>query len=361
MFWARLTALAIFIGVALWIGSGYLGRATTHAPVTKAAQAEKPLFRVVIETAAVKPHARRITLTGRTQSDQRVTVSARTSGIVRKIAVQRGAHVAVGDLLVELSDDAREANVAQAKARLAQRAAELQAREALAQRGNYPTLNLEQLRAEKQAAEAALASAEAELLRANIVAPISGIVNDLPVEIGQGVQIGAAVAEIIAPDPMLAIIELPERRLSAIKVGDPGEITLVTGEKRRGEIRFISRRPTAQTRTYRVDVGFANPDAAIPDGIAADVALVLAPVEAARVLRSAPTFSAEGQLGLRIVDADDIVRFVPVIHVDDEDSALWVSGVKAGMRIIVRGQDFIAEGQKVEPVAESGTSGNGKP
>ncbi|HRE21628.1 MAG TPA: efflux RND transporter periplasmic adaptor subunit [Rhabdaerophilum sp.] len=364
MFWARIAALAIFVGVTLWIGSGYIGRATTHAPITRSAQAEKPLFRVIVSSATVMPRARRITLTGRTQSDQRVTISARTSGIVRKIAVQRGATVKVGDLIVELSDDAREANVAQARARLAQRAAELQAREALAQRGNYPTLNLEQLRAEKQGAEAALASAETELLRANIVAPIAGIVNDLPVEIGQGVQIGATVAEIIAPDPMLAVIELPERRLSSIKVSDPAEIELVTGEKRKGEIRFISRRPTAQTRTYRVDVGFANPDAAIaegvtcemavaiPDGIAADVALVLAPVDAVRVPRSALTFSAEGQLGLRIVDPDDIVRFVPVVHVDDEDSALWVSGVRAGVRIIVRGQDFIAEGQKVEPVSE---------
>lgn len=361
MFWARVAALAIFVGVTLWIGSGYIGRATTHAPITKSAQSEKSLFRVVVEPAVVMPRARRITLTGRTQSDQRVTVSARTSGIVRKIAVQRGASVKVGDLLAELSDDAREANVAQAKARLAQRAAELQAREVLAQRGNYPTLNLEQLRAEKQAAEAALASAETELLRANIVAPIAGIVNDLPVEIGQGVQIGAAVAEIIAPDPMLAIIELPERRLNSIKVGDPAEIALVTGEKRKGEIRFISRRPTAQTRTYRVDVGFANPDAAIPDGIAADVALVLAPVDAVRVPRSALTFSAGGQLGLRTVDAEDIVRFIPVVHVDDEDTALWVSGVQAGSRIIIRGQDFIAEGQKVQPVAEAAEPGNAKP
>lgn len=352
MFWARITALMIVVVASLWIGSGYLRPATPPSTSARVSKAEKPLFRVVVSEAQVMPRARRLTLTGRTQSDQRVVVSARTSGIVKRIGVTRGAHVAVGDLIVELLDDAREAIVTQAKARLAQRAAELDAREELAKRGNYPTLNLEQLRAEKQAAEAALATAEAELLRANIVAPIAGIVNDLPVEIGQGVQIGAAVAEIIAPDPMLAIIELPERRLGGVKAGDSAEIRLVTGEVRAGTIRFVSRRPNAQTRTYRVDIGFANKDGAISDGIAAEVALVLAPVEATRVPRSALTFSSEGLLGLRSVDAGGIVQFNSVKLVDDEDAAIWVSGIRAGTRIIIRGQDFIREGLKVEAVAE---------
>lgn len=353
MFWARILALTIVVLTGLWIGSGYLGKSNSATPSARVSQAEKPLFRVAIADVDVRQHARKLSLTGRTQSDQRVIVSARTNGIVTRVAVRRGARVAVGDLIAELSDEAREANVAQAKARLSQRAAELEARETLAKRGNYPTLNLEQLRAEKQTAEAALATAEAELLRANILAPITGIVNDTSIEIGQGLQMGAVIAEIIAPDPMLAIVELPERRLAGLRINDPAEIRLVTGEVRTGNIRFISRRPSAQTRTYRVDIGFSNADAAIPDGIAAEVSLVLAPVAAARVPRSALTFSAEGVLGLRIVDAEQIVRFVPVTLVDDEDSAIWVSGLKAGMNIIVRGQDFIREGQKVEAVRES--------
>lgn len=353
MFRARMAALTIIVLTALWIGSGYFGRDHAPAMSQRVAQKEKPIFRVVVADIDVKPRARRITLTGRTQSDQRVIVSARTSGIVTRVAVRRGAKVAAGDLIAELSDEAREANVAQAKARLAQRAAELEARESLAKRGNYPTLNLEQLRAEKQGAEAALATAEAELLRANILAPIAGIVNDVSVEIGQGLQMGGAIAEVIAPEPMLAVIELPERRLAGVKAGDAADIRLVTGETLRGAIRFVARRPSAQTRTYRVDIGFPNKDGAIPDGIAAEVSLVLAAVEAAEVPRSALTFSAEGQLGLRIVDEQTIVRFVPVGLIDDEESTIYVSGLKPGMRVIVRGQDFIREGQKVEAVREN--------
>lgn len=347
---ARLTAFGVILLTALWVGSGYLRPATPPAQSTRLSNVEKPPFRVLVETVGLEPHARRLSLTGRTQSDQRVLVSARTNGIVARLAVKRGAVVKPGDLIAELSDEAREAKVAEAKARLAQRAAELEAREALARRGNYPTLNLEQLRAEKEAAEATLATAEAELARARITAPMAGIVNDLPVEVGQGVQMGATIADLIAPDPMLAVIEVPERRLVGLRLGDRANLRLVTGETREGRISFIARRPGGQTRTYRVDVTFANADAAITDGIAVEVLLALAPVPASRVPRSALTFSAEGQLGLRLVDEGSIVRFVPVELVDDEATHLWVSGLKDGMRVITRGQDFIREGQKVEAV-----------
>ena len=347
---ARLTALAIILLCGVWIASGYLRTPAPEAPPARMADATRPLFRVTAQPFKAEAHARYFTLTGRTQSDQRVVVSARTSGIVSKIIVKRGARVKAGDPLIELSDEAREANVAQAKARLSQRAAELEAREILAKRGNYPTLNLEQLRAEKQGAEAALAVAEAELLRSNISAPISGIVNDLPVEIGQGLMMGISIAEIIAPDPLLAVIEVPERRLGGLRLGETAQIKLVTGEVREGKIAFMARKPSGQTRTYRVDVAFANADASIPDGVAAEVSLVLAPVQATRVPRSALTFSSEGVLGVRSVDEGMIVRFLPVSLVDDEETHIWVTGLKDGAVIISRGQEFIHEGQKVEVV-----------
>ena len=351
MFWARVSAVAVLVIAALWIGSGYL----RTEPAATRATTEKALFRVVVAVAEVVDHARRLELTGRTESDQRVVVTARTNGIVTRLTVRRGSQVKVGDPIAELSDEAREANVAQAKARLAQRSAELEAREQLARRGSYPSLNIEQLRAEKQAAEAALATAEAELERATILAPIAGFVNAVPAEQGQAIASGATLAEILAPDPMLAVVEVPERRLGGISPGAEATIRLVTGETRMGTVRFVARRPGGATRTYRVDIAFANPDAAIPDGIAAEVSLRLAPVKAARVPRSALTFSSEGQLGLRVVDADDVVRFVPVSLIDDADPYLWVAGPENGQRIITRGQDFIREGQKVAPVAEAGS------
>ena len=67
--------------------------------------------------------------------------------------------------------------------------------------------------------------------------------------------------------------------------------------------------------------------------------------------RSALTFSAEGRLGVRVVDNNSKVVFVPVGLVEDQTDYLYVSGIAEGAKIIVQGQDFVKEGQIVEAVA----------
>jgi multidrug efflux system membrane fusion protein len=161
---------------------------------------------------------------------------------------------------------------------------------------------------------------------------------------------GQEIARMVALDPMLAVVEVSERQLSGVKVGDKADIRLVTGETVTGKIRFVSKSASATTRTYRVEVEIANADGAIPDGITAEVAIQLAPVPATRIPRSALTFSAAGQLGVRTVKEGGVVAFVPVAPVEDEQSFMWVSGIADRSLVIVQGQDFVREGQRVSPV-----------
>ena len=76
----------------------------------------------------------------------------------------------------------------------------------------------------------------------------------------------------------------------------------------------------------------------------------LAPVAAARVPRSALTFSSQGDLGVRLVNAAGKVAFMPVKLVDDRQSDMWVKGLPNNARVIVQGQDFVREGQRVVAV-----------
>jgi multidrug efflux system membrane fusion protein len=147
---------------------------------------------------------------------------------------------------------------------------------------------------------------------------------------------------------MLAVVEVAERKLAGIKVGDNADVRLVTGESASGKIRFVAKTASPTTRTYRVEIELPNADGNIPDGITAEVSLPLAPVPATRVPRSALTFSSAGHIGVRIVRADDTVDFVAVNLVEDDQSFMWVTGLAEGSRVIVQGQDFVREGQNVD-------------
>jgi multidrug efflux system membrane fusion protein len=276
--------------------------------------------------------------------DERVLDAGCGSGRVTEVLLDRvpdGGVVAV---------DGSEAMVAQARARFEQRQVELKARLKLIEQGNMAALNRPQLEAELKAAEAALAQAEAERQKGWVLAPIAGVVNDVPVEVGQALQPGTTVAEVIALDPMLAVIEIAERQLGGVKIGERAEVRLVTGDKAKGTVRFVSRKASAQTRTYRVEINLDNPNGAIPDGVTCEVSLLLAPAPAAEVARSALTFSSEGKLGVRTVGEDGKVAFVPVAVVEDEQSFMWVTGLPDRSRVIVQGQDFVREGQTVDAV-----------
>jgi multidrug efflux system membrane fusion protein len=148
---------------------------------------------------------------------------------------------------------------------------------------------------------------------------------------------------------MLAVVEVSERRHASIRLGDPAEVRLVSGQTATGIVRFVSKSASATTRTYRVEVEIKNPDGAIPDGITAEVALPVEATLATRVPRSALTFSSAGELGVRTVKSDT-VGFAPVSVAEDEQAFMWVTGIPNGTQVVVQGQDFVREGQRVHTV-----------
>jgi membrane fusion protein, multidrug efflux system len=350
----RFVAVGIVVAAAAWIMSGYLfphESAESRAAVGIAPAVAKP-FRVSVVTARVEPRSRQLILSGRTEADRKMMLTARADGVISELKVRRGSVVKEGDVIAILSDEARDSRVLQARAMLMQRKTELAARMKLVEQGTMPKLEAVNLETQFKAAEAGLAAAEAEKDRSVIRAPWSGIVNDVPVEVGQAVLsfTGKEVAQIVSIDPILAVVEVAERNLQGVHLGDAAEMRLVTGTKATGKVRFISKSASQSTRTYRVDVEIPNPNGVIPDGITAEVSIPLAAVPAVSVPRSALTFSSQGELGVRVVGEGDKVTFVPVSVVDDQQQFMFVSGIADGARVIVQGQDFVREGQQVEPV-----------
>ncbi len=206
------------------------------------------------------PHSRRLTISGRTEADKRVTVFARTGGVLTELRIKRGMLVKKGDILAILSDEAREAQVMQAQAMQLQRRTELDAKRQLFLNGTLPRLQLGDLEAQLKAADANVAAAEAERDRGVVRAPWSGMVHEVPVEVGQAAFsfAGREIATLVALDPMLAVVEVAERKLAGIHAGDSAEVRLVTGEKVRGNVRFVAKTASQTTRTYRVEIEIAQ-------------------------------------------------------------------------------------------------------
>jgi multidrug efflux system membrane fusion protein len=79
-------------------------------------------------------------------------------------------------------------------------------------------------------------------------------------------------------------------------------------------------------------------------------------VEAHKISPAILALDERGQLGVRIVDQSRRVRFVPVKIIADGPDGVWVTGLPKQVTIITVGQDYVSEGDLVNPVPE-GTPG----
>ena len=361
---SRVFAVLIMVAAAGWIASGSLAPSQDHeAPVAEPTPQAPvvPIQKVTVAATVPQEHQRRITLSCTTEADRSSIAVARAAGILTDLQVDRGSEVEAGQTIANISDEGRGANVLQAQALLDQRIAEYDAIKSLIDKGQSPKNQLPALEAAVAAARAAVASAEAEADRSIIRAPISGIVQSVPVQVGQAIQAGVEIAAIIAPDPMLAVGSISERERGNVRVGQTATMRFIDGTTRSGVIDYVGVSADKATRTYPVQARMDNADSAVGDGVTCEMAVRTEAVSAVSVPRSALVFTADGGLGVRVVDSDSRARFVAIAIVDDAIDSVWVSGVDGPARVIVVGQDFVRDGDQVEAVLLADAPGAGPP
>ena len=340
--WVALAALA---GVVAWMASGLLLPGGAPAPGPGVALApEPPAVRVHLSRAAP------VTLTFRAEGqalpERDSTVRAEASGTVAALPATKGARVAQGAVIARLSATQAEAALAQAQQERARAQREFDNAVSLLDRGIATADRVAQARATLAAAEAQVASAEETLENLTLVAPFTGRIERLPVEVGEFVTAGEELARIVDTDPLTVAIQVPQTELGRIETGQAARIRFITGQERAGTVTFVGSAAAPGTRTFLAEIEVANADGAIPAGVSAEVTIPTGQAEAHFVAPSTVSLGPDGALGVKIVEGD-VVRFVPVEIVRAEIDGLWTTGLPAEARIITLGQGFVRDGERV--------------
>ncbi len=363
------------------------------APIDAMAEeeAEDSRVSVVVRQSIAEIVDSAVLLRGRTEAARQVEVRAETSGLIISQPIRAGAFVTEGQLMCEIAVGTRQSDVAEAQARLAEaqsrlpeaeaRVAEAVARLAEAEINNNAATRLSEsgfasetravstaatvsaaqaaiqsAQAGVEAAMSGIQSAEAGVMRANqeierlqMFAPFSGHLETDTAEIGSLMQPGALCATVIQLDPIKLIGFVPEAQVDRVSLGALAGARLASGAEVRGEVTFISRAADPQTRTFRVEITVDNSDLSIRDGQTADI-LISSEGQLAHLLpSSAMTLNDDGDLGLRIVDEDNIAQFVPVVYMRDTVNGVLLGGLPEAVDVIVIGQEFVTEGVEVDP------------
>ena len=277
-------SLYIFIPILLWMISGLF--------VTDAVKNEVPkndLFRVGTLLSEAVSYQPTIKLKATSRSEARVDVRAKTSGEVVKIGSTQGNFVEKDSILCSLG--------------------------------------------------------VVELNRTEVKAPFSGFIEQI-VKPGNFLERGQVCATIIQLNPIIFVAEVPEFNINKVETGQNVDIKLITGEFINGKLTFVSKSASPSTRTFKVESQIENKNGLVRDGITAEMTIKTKLVMAHKISPSILLLNDEGKIGIRSVE-NDIVKFHNITILEDSESGLWITGIPKELELIVQGQGFVEDGQKV--------------
>ena len=347
-------AIGLTLATVVWMLSG-LGR--DSEPVTEANTASVGAGsaslppRVTVETSRARTITREITVSARTEPNRSVELKAETEGRVVALGAERGSVVQAGERIVGLDMRDRQARLDEARALIAYAELQFEAARKLQTEQFVSETQMAELLSRVVSARAAVEEIELEVANTNLVAPFAAVLQEREVEIGDYVNSGDVVAELVDTDPLLVVGEVGEREIHELAVGNTGFARLVGGEAIEGKIRYVSPVADESTRTFRVELAIPNAAGSLRAGMTAEMRLAADDITVHVLSPALLGLDDAGTIGVKSVDARNRVEFHAVEVVDSTDAGISVSGLPNEILLITIGGGFVKPGEIVEPVA----------
>jgi membrane fusion protein (multidrug efflux system) len=269
--------------------------------------------------------------------------------------LEEGDPVAAGDPIAYLNRDLLQAQHDSALAQFEYDEREFRRLQDLYERGATSSRELDDARTRYEVSKARLAQAARELERTTIVSPIDGILNRLPTEIGEYAVPGTPIAELVQIDPVDVVVDVPERDVYYLSVGDTAEIVVYAPEPdtREGTITYVSELADDESRTTRVEVTVDNSNFGLRSGQIVTARLTRRVLNDVIMVPLASVIPLEVGRVVYVVDADDRAqrRDVALGFIRGRQVRV-LSGLAVGDRLIVAGHRYVAPDQPVKIISE---------
>lgn len=327
-----------------------------------------PPVNVVVRTVHPIPEfADTFTLSAIVEPDRIVHVAAEVAGRVERFGLRRqpvswrghdipagktieeGEPIARNDPIVYLNTDLLKARFDRAQAQFEYDQTECRRITDLYERGVTSKTEFDDARTKRDVSKAILDEAARSLERAEIVAPIGGILNRLPIEIGEYASPGQQVAEIVNIDRVKIIVEIPERDVHYLSVGDTAEIFVHTLQETQftGEISYISELADTATRTSRLEITVDNRDHTLRSGQIVRARLTRRVLNDVIMIPLGSVIPLERGRVVYVVNDEHAERREVELGLIEGRSVRILSGLEPGDRLIVAGHRYVGPGQPV--------------
>ena len=282
------------------------------------------------------------------------------SGLASDIRFEEGQRVKKGQVLVALRSDILRKRLQAAKLNYEQALSELEiARIDLKRRAKlfekksiseqtYDENKYRVIGTEKRAASlnAYVEQLAIELEKKIIRSPFDGVVIKRHVDRGEWISEGETIAVIGKDDIIDIVAELPEHVIPFVKIGMQVSAS-ANGSEFKGKVLAIVPKGDVRTRTFPVKIRTPNHFALI-EGMSARVTLPRGKIKKALIVPRDAVITKFGQTVIFTADNSKAAMLpVDIIGFEGLDAAVRSPGLKAGMFVVVQGNERLRDGQNV--------------
>jgi membrane fusion protein (multidrug efflux system) len=210
------------------------------------------------------------------EAEGEALVVAKVSGVVEKIFVEEGDSVKAGQVLAKLEDEEFIHRLAQVESKLEELDNEFQRNKELFKNKLISAEAYDRTKYEFQTQKSTYDLTKLNLNYTEIKAPISGVVSERFIKVGNMVTINQETFRVTDFDPLLAVLHVPEKEMSRLKAGFPAELMAdaVSGEVFSAGILRISPVVSAETGTFKVTVAVTDKTRKLKPGMFTRVNIV---------------------------------------------------------------------------------------
>ena len=340
-------------------------------PGAKAAKTEEaqPRPALTVRVAVPEPAELAITLpaNGNIAAWQEASVGSESAGLrLAEVRVNVGDRVRRGQVLARFAPETIDADVAQAKAALAEarataadaagnaaRARTLEKTGALSQQQITQYQTAEQTaKARVEAAEAMLAAQQVRGRNTQVLAPDDGVISARSATVGSVVGSGTELFRLIRQGRLEWRAEVGAAELGRVAVGMPVRVTAPGGAEVQGKVRSIAPTVDAQTRNglVYVDIPSVQADKGFKAGMFARGEFALGR-SAAQTVPQAAVVPRDGFNTVMVLQEDSRVQMRKVQAGRRIGERIEITGaLPAGARVVTEGAGFLNDGDLVRVV-----------
>lgn len=313
---------------------------------------EGKIISVRVSEAEYTSIAKASPLSGRISPVEEAAIVPLAAGKVTAVHVKVGDYVKAGTVLFELdkSTVASQYNQAKAAYDLAKSSyanMTVLYNEGAISKADYDAVYVQYV----QASEGFKAASEAYSYY-NVSTPIDGYVTSLNVSVGNlaGSNMAASVAN---TDELQIQTTISEYMAGLISQGDVVDVYVeaLGSEPYSGTVTALSPAPALGTLTYPITITLDNASGDLMSGMFAEIQIKSEESAEAVCVPSDAVIVKNGVSIVVSLDDEDIPIFNEVTTgIDNGEMVEILSGIEAGQRIVVSGQDFVTEGLRVNVI-----------